>query len=487
MSRRCRALRGCIVALALAPGCGTAADENRSSDPPSDGTLGGETTSGSADGSGDDTQTGGTLGSTSSSTGAMTSSDDDDDDDGGGVCTDGQVDEGEACDDGNMVQADGCNNDCILSGSLSWEHTHASGLGATDEATGVAVDEASDAYVVGWVATEATGEDIWLRRYGEPGAIVWTRTVDGPASGNDRAHGISLGPDGSLFVVGQVATVGAGTDVWVARYDAGGNQTWATTYGGAIGGNDQGRGVAADGSGVVVTGFETVWEDELTQGQNIWVRKYDAAGSVAWTAGHGGAALGNDVGLDVAVDSSGHVIVVGYETVAGAGRNMWIRKYDPSGAVQWTRAHDGPESSNDEASAVAVDNDDEILVAGFEGASAFPWRWWLRRYDASGAEMWTRTYEGATREGARATGVSATGTGIAVVTGIEREDGHDHGIVRKYGPDGFELWTTAVRGIDLAHHVASATAIDDDGRCYAVGGLDKGVDGRDAWTGRFAQ
>jgi hypothetical protein len=72
------------------------------------------------------------------------------------------------------------------------------------------------------------------------------------------------------------------------------------------------------------------------------------------------------------------------------------------------------------------------------------------------------------------------------VTGVEREEGHDHVFVRKYAPDGFELWSSTVRGIAQAHHVGTATAVGDDGRAYVVGGLDKGVDGRDAWIGRFA-
>ena len=491
------ALRGILFGCALVelgPACGDSTDGDDVGIGTSvtlTGTTGSDTGS-THDGTADDESSGPVSTSSSMTTVSTNGGDGDGDgDDDAGVCTDGVVDEGEQCDDGNMDDRDGCNNDCTISGSLLWEHTHASGLGATDQATGVAIDPESDAYVVGWVATPATGDDIWLRRYGAAGSLVWTRSVDGPASGTDRANGVARSPDGSLFVVGSVATVSASNDVWVARYDADGNQIWAQTYGGAPGGDDQGFAVATDGTGsAIVTGFHTVevWVDEfdVVYPRNVWVSKYDPAGNVAWTVGHGGAALGHDAGLGVATDSAGNVVVVGYEAVAGQGRNMWIRKYDPAGGVLWTVMHDGPESLDDEATAVAIDVGDEILVAGQEGASAIPWRWWLSRYDAAGTVMWTRTWEGTTEEGARATGVSAS-NGIAVVTGLEREAGHNHVVVRKYGPDGFELWTTAVRGIEEANHVGTATALGADGRSYAVGGVDRGVDGRDAWIGRFAQ
>jgi hypothetical protein len=469
MGVRWHALRGSTVAWLLVHGCGGGGDADDAGET-SDGTVGLETTTGATDDPGDDTPVDVTSASTGSGDEADTTSGDDDDDDDHGE------DETGACDEDDDA--------CLGPGALIWEHTHASGLGGTDEATGVAIDPASDAYVAGWVATEANGQDIWLRRYGAPGSLVWTRTFDGPASGNDRAHGVARGPDGSIFVAGYVAISASRNDVWLGRYDADGNQIWARTYAGSAGTNDQGWGVAADATGVVVAGFHTVWVDDFSTTQQVFVRKYDMAGAILWTDAVGGHS--GDSGRGVATDAAGNVIVVGHRNAAGQGRDIWVRKYGPGGNVLWTRTHDGPDSTHDEAHGVAVDNDDEILVAGFEGVAGLAWRWWLRRYDAAGDVMWTRTYDGATEEGARASGVSVTGTGIAVVTGVEREEGFDHVVVRKYGPDGFELWTTTVRGVGETHQTGAATAVGADGRSYAVGGMNRGVDGRDAWIGRFA-
>jgi hypothetical protein len=248
-------------------------------------------------------------------------------------------------------------------------------------------------------------------------------------------------------------------------------------------GADQGLGAAVDPAGnVIFVGFETV----MSHGYNVWVRKVAPDSTVAWTASFAGAAASHDVAYAVAVDAVGSVVVVGYQTVSGTGRDIWVRKYDPDGGELWTTGHDGPESLDDEARGVAIDDAGDIVVAGFEGASAFPWRLWVRKYNSGGAEQWTQTHDGPAAQGAFADAVDVTADGTIVVAGAERDGGVDHVLVRKYGPDGTALWTTTVRGVDSSSHLGRAIAVDDGGRSYGAGGVDKGVDARDAWIGRLA-
>ena len=48
-----------------------------------------------------------------------------------------------------------------------------------------------------------------------------------------------------------------------------------------------------------------------------------------WTQTYGGASNLDDFAAGVAVDANGNAVVVGSETVAGQGANVWIRKYAP--------------------------------------------------------------------------------------------------------------------------------------------------------------
>jgi len=80
----------------------------------------------------------------------------------------------------------------------------------------------------------------------------------------------------------------------------------------------------------------------------------------------------------VEVDTDGSVFVAGYETVAGQGENMWIRKYAPSGAVAWTRTYDGG-FGNDRAVSLALSGS-KVFVAGTRTNAAGQRKFMLRVY-----------------------------------------------------------------------------------------------------------
>ena len=120
-----------------------------------------------------------------------------------------------------------------------------------------------------------------------------------------------------------------------------------------------------------------------------------ATGTEAWSV-DGVNAFGDDAALDVAVDTSGNVYVVGYGTnlVGGStGEDWWIKKYDSNGneiMTGWNKSFDA-DSNADRAQAVVIDSAGDIIVAGFGtnlvtsgGSSA---DLWLRKFQADGTEI----------------------------------------------------------------------------------------------------
>src|SRR5713101_3673598 len=90
---------------------------------------------------------------------------------------------------------------------------------------------------------------------------------------------------------------------------------WAAKAGGSD--IDIGYGIAADASGnVYVTGFfsgtATFGSTNLSSSglEDIFVAKYDAAGTLQWARQAGGSAY--DEGLGIAVDGTGNVFVIGF-------------------------------------------------------------------------------------------------------------------------------------------------------------------------------
>ncbi|MDG1571357.1 hypothetical protein OZ410_03460 [Robiginitalea sp. M366] len=98
--------------------------------------------------------------------------------------------------------------------------------------------------------------DLWLARLSEGGDLLWEQSFGGPAF--DAAEAIAPGPEGSFFLAGNTRSTpgslaNAGeNDLYLVRMDAGGNNLWQATFGGA--GIDLGFDAAylADGSLVVV-------------------------------------------------------------------------------------------------------------------------------------------------------------------------------------------------------------------------------------------
>jgi hypothetical protein len=196
-------------------------------------------------------------------------------------------------------------------------------------------------------------------------------------------------------------------------------------------------------------------------GQEIlWIRQF---GTLQW-----------DHATDVAVDQTGNVYVVGStygvlpdQTKVGA-RDAFVRKYNSSGNELWTRQFGATWDGGCLALAVAVDTAGNVYVAGTvigalpEQTSAGNWDAFLRKYDAAGNAVWTRQF--GTDSSDSANDVAVDGVGNVYVIGQSGQEAY----IRKYDSAGNELWTrqfTTAAGWAEAYGVA----VDQAGNVYVIG------------------
>ena len=198
----------------------------------------------------------------------------------------------------------------LATGSLTWARTGNPSSG-WDCAYGVAVD-GSGVYIVG--LDSYTGDYEWRieKRYLTNGRLIWSRTSN-PTSLNDAAYGVAV--DGSsLYIVGYDAS---GSGEWrIEKMSTTGSLIWARTSNPS---NffDVAVGVAVDGSGVYIVGYDT------SPGTAEWriEKRSLTTGSLISSFGTGGVIQedvsgGTDAANGVAVDGSG-VYIVGYDTEPG--------------------------------------------------------------------------------------------------------------------------------------------------------------------------
>ena len=455
---------------------------------PTSTTMLSDTTATPASDSGDEPTTSPTPAASSSDGGMVddsgtdTGEDTDDPTTGGGaMCGNGMTDPGEACDDGNATDADGCNQDCTISGSVLWSHNQSSGLGQEDRGFAVGVDADGQAYV-GGDFHNGTNTDFWVRQYTAEDGLGWT--YQGPAGiGNDTARGAVVDGD-TLYVAGFRNVTGQGNNVWLRSFGLDGSPGLDVSYNAPSNSNDVALAIALTPTGnLIVGGYET--NNLAMTGRNGWIREYTPAGGEGWTATYNGPSNSTDQVNAVAVDSMGNVAVTGYQTV-GSQQDIWVRYYDPAGAAVWTTTYEGVEGLNDVGIGIAFDAADNVLVVGYEGGTKIPWRVFMRKYDATGVEVWTQFWEGETVEGAFAQGVAIDGADDIVVVGQQRTDGFGEMFVRKYDTNGTPRWTTGIDGAPGVDDTARAVTIGPANRIWISGQINLGVDGNDVYVARIA-
>jgi len=158
---------------------------------------------------------------------------------------------------------------------------------------------------------------------------------------------------------------------------------------------------------------------------DIWVGKYDFYGTKLAEDTFTDALCIDDAAMSVAVSPAGNVYVVGYRTVVGNGRDIWLGKYDSDLSLQWWMTLDGPAGSTDYAASVAVAPTGEIVLAGAVSVSASPaddnldvWVAKVRDNGASGSLLWTWTLDGGDRDADSAYGCVTDAAGNIFVTGF---------------------------------------------------------------------
>lgn len=211
------------------------------------------------------------------------------------------------------------------SGVLRW-NSFLGGSGG-DVGTGIAVDRSGNVYLAG-DSTDTWGTpirpytssilDAFAVKLDSAGALTWNTFL----GGNDWDDGSGIAVDGS----GNVYLAGVSTATWgnpiraftfwgdgfTAKLDSNGALTWNTFLGGS--GDDEGHGIAVDGSGnVYVSGYSSdIWGMPVRPymgGNDAFAAKLDSSGVLTGNTFLGGS--GSDGGGGIAVDGSGNVYIVG--------------------------------------------------------------------------------------------------------------------------------------------------------------------------------
>jgi len=214
------------------------------------------------------------------------------------------------------------------------------------------------------------------------------------------------------------------------------------------------KAVATDNDGnVYVVGNSTgSFGSALNQAsEDVFLTKYDSTGAVQWTKLLGSA--GSAGAYSLAVDpSSGSVVVAGSvtgdltPTAVGGNTDSFVAKYDSDGKQTWVRQI--APVSNDRANGVSIDSSGNIYVGAQVGGalasgqtSAGGTDAYLTKLTSQGTLVYNRQFGTSAEDAARHTAIASDGN--VVVASVE----NGHAILRKY--DAADGTTPALWELDL--------------------------------------
>jgi hypothetical protein len=262
------------------------------------------------------------------------------------------------------------------SGNKVWDRT----LGGANSEEAYSVQQTSD----GGYAIAGRTEchyvdvyDVWLVKTDASGSRVWDETFG--ETDDDVGRSVQQTSDGGYILAGRTHSYGAGgSDVWLIRTDASGNEVWDTTFGGAYG--DEGNSVqqTSDGGYVIAGSTKSYGAGDY----DVWLIKTDASGNRVWDQTLGG--LGSDGGNSVQQTSDGGFIIAGWTNSYGAGHgDVWVIKTDADGYKVWDKFFGGP--GDDWGQSVQQTSDGGYIITGvFEVSNQGNLDVWLIKTDADG-------------------------------------------------------------------------------------------------------
>lgn len=240
---------------------------------------------------------------------------------------------------------------------------------------------------------------------------------------------------------------------------------------GDLGGSndDVGLAIAVDSSGnVCVTGYTKSFG---AGDEDVFILKLNSTGDIVWQKTWGGS--GGDRGLGITVDSSGNIYVTGWTLSYGtssqqSGWNtitysaVFLLKLNSTGDLEWQRTWEELYAAQC-GDCLATDSSGNVYVAGYYGG-------FILKFNSTGSLMWQKTWGSTTWGNDQCYGLARDASGNLYITGQTTDfgAGNQDAFVLELSPAGGLVWqkTWGGSGDDEARGIAINSTY---GQIYVTG------------------
>ncbi|TKJ41267.1 hypothetical protein CEE37_06260 [candidate division LCP-89 bacterium B3_LCP] len=355
----------------------------------------------------------------------------------------------------------------------------------SDKANAIAIDDAGHVYIAGYSTSGELNRDIVLIRYSQDGQLQWVSRFDGAGAGDDEAASIQLDDAGNIYLTGYSVGLDTGSDITTIKYNPSGTSIWTANYHGQGNGDDFGKALSLDDSGnVYVTGYS--FGDGT--GYDYVTIKYNNDGEEQWVASYNGTGNDYDEAVAIAIDADYNVIVTGYSEGLWVYEDYTTVKYDAQGGELWVARYDGPSNWTDIAKSLVLDQNGNIYVTGYSYVQFSEYDYTTIKYSSSGSQEWIQSYNGQSNGDDRAQDIAIDFEGNIYVTGYTNTyvAGADYTTI-KYSSAGSTLWESIYNDPDDSEDQAVCITLDEIGDVYVSGFVQNSEDNNDITTIKYSQ
>jgi hypothetical protein len=329
------------------------------------------------------------------------------------------------------------------------------------------VDAGGVTYVTG-TADSPTTLDVITAAFGPNGALLWSRTFNGPGNWADQGRAVALGPGGVLYVAGNTPDPLSFANVLLLEYDrVSGNLLNTIQYSSGPGLSEWGGSVATDAQGNVYVGGGTVGD-----GEDAMLLKFDAAGQFQWKRTWDGPAFApysQDSVVEIVMDPSDQPVALIHGVMASNHPDYVVIKYAPgNGSTIWATSSgtSGEEVPRD----MELDVSGDIYVTGTAGLQFLT----LKLRGTDGQFLWQAYDSAGLRDSAAA--LALDGQGGVYVTGSVDPDGNQSNFndniytVKRDAGSGAFLWSHLYGANCLyCYDVPADVLVDPAGHVFVAG------------------
>jgi len=283
---------------------------------------------------------------------------------------------------------------------------------------------------------------------------------------HDIAVDISVSPKRNVYVTGY--TNNGISKIMTIKYSTTGQELWRNYYEGAIG-------LGARATAIETNQFDNIYVigssfDTLTA-SNFATLKYNYSGQLEWTAIYNSIDSSDDQVSALCIDQFGSAHVTGASRRDSGTYNYLTIKYNSTGNLVWKTEYDGSGNYDDFAKSIAIDKEKNVFITGASYDSSNYYDYVTIKYDKFGVQKWLARYNGPFNGGDYARSLTLDDSGNVFVTGYSFNgfSNHHEFCTIKYDSQGVEKFVQRYNRGNNSSGKSKKIIVDHLSNTYVIG------------------